>query len=127
MPHGPRLAVNLLHPMCSGTCPKRGRPSDHGPRRVKLPFFRMRLILALIVGITLVSVGSTYFDVLAHKLSLRRELVRRSELLGASLQPQVEQAMAAGSDDAIRAAVTGLHRNDQALGLAVFAPNGRLI
>ncbi len=32
-----------------------------------MPFFRMRLILALIAGITLVSVGSTYFDVLAHK------------------------------------------------------------
>jgi trehalose 6-phosphate synthase len=43
-----------------------------------MPFFRMRLIVALALGITLVSVASTYFDVLSHKLVLRRELERRS-------------------------------------------------
>ena len=42
-----------------------------------MQFFRMRLILALIVGVTLVSVGSTYFEVLAHKHMLRRDLERR--------------------------------------------------
>jgi trehalose 6-phosphate synthase len=87
----------------------------------------MRLILTLIVGITLASVGSTYFDVLAHKISLRRELERRSAWLGASLQPEMEQAAASGSLDAINAAVLRLHRTDQALGLAVYAPGGRLL
>ena len=38
--------------------------------------FRIRLILALIAGITLVSLASTYFEVLAQKHVLRRELVR---------------------------------------------------
>ena len=92
-----------------------------------MPFFRMRLILALIVGITLVSIGSTYFDVLAHKHALRRELVRRSQWLGASLQPQIEQAAATGSEDRIASAVQHLHRGDQALGIAVFNPGGRLL
>jgi alpha,alpha-trehalose-phosphate synthase [UDP-forming] len=92
-----------------------------------LPFFRMRLILALIVGITLVSVGSTYFDVLAHKISLRRELERRSGWLGTSLQPQIEQAVASGDENAIRDAVTRLHRSDEALGLAVYNPGGRML
>jgi alpha,alpha-trehalose-phosphate synthase [UDP-forming] len=92
-----------------------------------MPFFRIRLILALIVAITLVSVASTYFDVLAHKLVLRRELQRRSAWLGASLQPGVEQAVATGNVDAINAALMRLHRPDQDLGLAVYAPGGRLL
>jgi hypothetical protein len=87
----------------------------------------MRLILTLIMGITLVSVGSTYFDVLAHKLSLRRELERRSAWLGASLQPEMEQVAGGGNLDAIHAAVLRLHRTDQALGLAVYNPEGRLL
>ena len=76
-----------------------------------MPFFRIRLILALIVAITLVSVASTYFDVLAHKLVLRRELQRRSAWLGASLQPGVEQAVATGNVDAINAALMRLQRS----------------
>jgi len=91
-----------------------------------MQLFRMRLILALIAGITLVSVGSTYFDVLAHKLALRRELVRRSQWLGGVLQPQLEQAAAGGGLDAMSAALDKLHRGDQALGLAVYDPSGRL-
>ena len=74
-----------------------------------MPFFRMRLILALALGITLISVASTYFDVLSHKLVLRRELERRSVWLGASLQPQMEQALSAGGD-ALSAAVAQMQR-----------------
>jgi alpha,alpha-trehalose-phosphate synthase [UDP-forming] len=92
-----------------------------------MPFFRIRLILALVVGITLVSIASTYFDVLAHKLVLRRELARRSAWLGASLQPEIEQAVATGQLDAINAALQRLHRRDADLGLAVYAPGGRLL
>ena len=92
-----------------------------------MPFFRMRLILALIAGITLVSVGSTYFDVLAHKLFLRRELVRRSAWLGASLEPELEQAIAAGGVDPINAALKHLQRPDETLGLAVYDREGELL
>ncbi len=46
--------------------------------------FRLRLILALIAGVTLVSVASTYFEVLAHKHVLRQELERRSRWIGES-------------------------------------------
>ena len=92
-----------------------------------MPFFRMRLILALIVGITLVSVGSTYFDVLAHKHVLRRELERRGAWLGAGLQPGMEQALASGRVDAINAELERLHHPDETLGLAVYAPGGRLL
>ena len=92
-----------------------------------MPFFRMRLILALIAGVTLVSVGSTYFDVLAHKLVLRQELQRRSAGLGASLQPEMEQAIASGRTEAITAALLRLQRPDRTLGLAIYNPGGRLL
>jgi trehalose 6-phosphate synthase len=88
-----------------------------------MPFFRMRLILALIICITLVSVGSTYFDVLAHKHVLRQELERNSTWLGTSLQPQMEQAVASGNDDVIKATVERLH-HAETLGLAVYSPAG---
>ena len=89
-----------------------------------MPFFRMRLILALALGITLISVASTYFDVLSHKLVLRRELERRSVWLGASLQPQMEQALSAGGD-ALSAAVAQMQRPDETLALAVYGTNGQ--
>jgi trehalose 6-phosphate synthase len=47
--------------------------------------FRLRLILALIAGVTLVSVASTYFEVLAHKHALRKELEQRSTWMGPSI------------------------------------------
>jgi len=74
-----------------------------------MPFFRMRLILALIVGTTWFSVGSTYFDVLAHKLALRRELIRQTALLGTILQPEMEQGVASGNVDAINASLLRHH------------------
>ena len=89
--------------------------------------FRLRLILALITGITLVSVGSTYFEVLAHKHMLRVDLERRTAWLGTSMQLDIEQAMAAGRLDAIEVALTRLRNTDDALGLAVYNPEGRLL
>ena len=92
-----------------------------------MPFFRMRLILALIVGTTLVSVGSTYFDVLAHKLALRRELIRQTALLGTILQPEMEQGVASGNVDAINASLVRHQRSGEALGIAIYNPGGRLV
>ena len=58
--------------------------------------FRLRLTLALVVCVTLVSVASTYFEVLAHKHLLREDLERRTMWLGSSIQPDFEHAIAAG-------------------------------
>ncbi len=59
-------------------------------------FFRVRLILALIASVTLVSVASTYFDVLAHRHVLREDLERRTKWMGRSIQPDIQNALAAG-------------------------------
>jgi len=89
--------------------------------------FRLRLILALIVGVTVVSVASTYFDVLAHKHTMRRDLEQRTALLGASLQPEIEAALAGDRVDGIAATVARLHPFDEALGLAVYDPQASLL
>ena len=59
-------------------------------------FFRLRLILVLIAGVTLVSVASTYFEVLAHKHMMREDLERRTAQQAASLLPEVQQAFTGG-------------------------------
>src|SRR5579863_5530478 len=92
-----------------------------------MQFFRMRLILALIAGVTVVSLASTFFDVLAHKHLLRTELERRTAVLGADLQRQLEPVMAQNQTGLIQATVEQLHTYGEAMGVAVFTPQGRLL
>ena len=92
-----------------------------------MQFFRIRLILALIAGVTLVSVASSYFDVLAHKHSMRQDLERRTVVLGDLLAPGIEQAVAGDQVDGIAGAVARLHSSVAALALAVYNPQGRLL
>jgi trehalose 6-phosphate synthase len=92
-----------------------------------MQFFRMRLILALVVGITLVSVASTYFEVLAHKHSLRLELQRRTAWLSKGLQSDMGKAVAGGQTAEIAAEAARRRSQDQALGLAIFDARGKLV
>jgi trehalose 6-phosphate synthase len=87
-------------------------------------FFSVRLILALFAGITLVSVASTYFEVLAHKLTLRRDLEQRTVWLGRSLQLDLKDVLARGQIGEISARMVQLRSRDEALGLALYDPNG---
>jgi trehalose 6-phosphate synthase len=88
--------------------------------------FRMRLILALIVGITLLSLASTYFEVLARKHALRRELEHRTGWLGTSLQPYMEEALSTGSTPQITAVAQELRRHEESIGLAIYDIKGSL-
>ena len=90
-------------------------------------FFRLRLVVALVVGITLISVGSTYFDVLAHKRSLRRDLARRTQWYGAGLQAQIEQQMSTGDEDALPGLLQRLRQKPDQPSLAVFGADGALL
>ena len=60
----------------------------------------VRLIVSLIVGITIVSSGFSYYEVLGEKRALRSDLERRAELFGESLAGNVEQAWNADSKNA---------------------------
>ena len=50
----------------------------------------VRLIVSLILGVTLVSLFSTYYEVRREKQGLRNDLERRAEVLGESLVGNVE-------------------------------------
>jgi len=89
--------------------------------------FRLRLILALIAGITVVSVASTYFEMLARKHVLRHELEVRTGWLGTSLQPYVERALTAGITPEIAALASELRSHQEAMGLAFYDAKGNLI
>jgi trehalose 6-phosphate synthase len=90
-------------------------------------FFRMRLILALIAGVTLVSVASTYFEVLAHKHMLRQDLERRTAQKATSLLPEIEQALASGQAARLATETARLRTREAALGLGVYDLQGRLL
>jgi len=89
--------------------------------------FRLRLILALIAGVTLLSIGSTYFEVLEHKHVLRQELEWRSSWMGASLRPGMEQALAQGNGAAIPALIASAKAQTGALGIGIYDPQSHLI
>ena len=50
----------------------------------------LRLTISLIVGITLISLLSSYYEVRFQKQGLRRDLEQRAEVLGESLADKVE-------------------------------------
>ncbi|HEY2467929.1 MAG TPA: trehalose-6-phosphate synthase [Terracidiphilus sp.] len=89
--------------------------------------FRLRLILALIAGVTLLSIGSTYFEVLEHKHVLRQELEWRSGWMGASLRPEMEQALAQETPDGIPVLVASARAQTGALGVGIYDPQGRIV
>lgn len=74
-----------------------------------MKFFRIRLILALVMGVTLISVASTYFEVLAHKHVLRQELELRTAWLSKSLQSEMEKVVAGGQSAEIAAEIGRAH------------------
>lgn len=89
--------------------------------------FHLRLILALVAGITLISIASTYFEVLARKHVLHRELERRTGWLGTGIQPYIESSLLAGQTPQITALAAELRAHNEALGLAIFDASGKLI
>ena len=87
----------------------------------------MRLILALIASVTLVSAASTYFDVLAHRHVLREELARRTKWMGVSIEPDVEGALATGDPTALPGLAQLLKSGTGAVGLAIYDASGNML
>ena len=90
-------------------------------------FFRLRLVAALLAGITLISVGSTYFDVLAHKHTLRSDLARRTQWFGAGLQPLIEQQLMMGPQEDLPRVLQNLRQYPDQPSLAVYDTGGILL
>jgi trehalose 6-phosphate synthase len=89
--------------------------------------FRLRLILALIASVTIVSAASTYFDVLAHRHSLRLELENRTKWMGLSVEPDLQAPLAAGDASALAGTAQLLKAGTGALGVVVYDARGQVL
>lgn len=83
-----------------------------------------RLIVSLIVGITLVSLCSSYYQVYVLARGMRRDLQRRSELLGESLSRNVERDVQRDDLATLRRTVQQFANREHLAGLAVYDPQG---
>ena len=79
-----------------------------------------RLIVSLIVGVTLVSACSSYYQVLMLKRSLRRDLQRRAEVLAESLAGNVERDLERDETAVLQRTVQHFANREHLIGLAVY-------
>jgi trehalose 6-phosphate synthase len=87
----------------------------------------IRLIISLIVGITLVSSGFSYYEVLAKKRALHTELEGSAEILGESLVGNVERSWNNGSPKELQKVLLRFGNRENLLGVAVYNRQGALV
>jgi hypothetical protein len=87
----------------------------------------VRLIVSLIFGITLVSLGFSYYQVNGEKRGLRSELQRRAEVLGESLAGNVEKSWETGSDRGLQRLVQRFGNREHLLGVAIYDRQNGLV
>jgi trehalose-6-phosphate synthase len=91
-----------------------------------------RLIVSLILGITLVSFGFSYYEVLGQKRTLRNEMEHRAEMLGESLVGNVERSWNASSESAksdkgLQQLVQQFANREHLLGVVIYDRQGAAI
>jgi alpha,alpha-trehalose-phosphate synthase [UDP-forming] len=86
-----------------------------------------RLIVSLIVGITLVSLGFSYYEVVVQKRALRSDLERRAEVLSESLAGNVEKSWENGSERGLQRLVQRFGNREHLLGVAVYDRQGKAV
>src|SRR6266536_345966 len=86
-----------------------------------------RLIISLIIGVTVVSLCSSGYEVWVGKRNLRRDLQRRAEVLAESLARNVERDIEKGSVHSLRRIVQRFANRENLIGLAVYDPQGHII
>ena len=87
----------------------------------------IRLIVSLIVGITLVSLSSSYYEALGEKRALSRDLERRAEVLGESLAGNVESDLEQDSAQDLQRIVEHFGNREHLSGLAIYGRQGDLL
>jgi alpha,alpha-trehalose-phosphate synthase [UDP-forming] len=87
----------------------------------------VRLIVSLIVGITLVSLAFSYYEVLGEKRVLRSDLERRAEVLGESVAGNVEKSLEVDSGRSLQRLVQHFGSREHLLGIAVYDREGKAL
>ena len=86
----------------------------------------IRLIVSLILGITLVSLVSSYYEVRAQKRSLRQDLEHRAEVLAESLAQNVEPYFGKGSRR-LQKIVSQFGNREHLAGVAIIDRQGTVL
>src|SRR5579864_2028717 len=87
----------------------------------------VRLIVSLIIGVTLVSLCTSYYQVLVLNRSLQKDLRRRAEVLGESLARNVERDLDRNAQNTLQRTVQQFANREHLAGLAVYDPQGHPI
>jgi len=86
-----------------------------------------RLIVSLIIGITLVSLCTSYYQVMVLNRGLQKDLQRRAEVLGESLGRNVERDLERDAQHTLQKTVQQFANREHLAGLAVYDPQGNPI
>jgi trehalose-6-phosphate synthase len=89
-----------------------------------LRLLSVRLIVSLIVGITIVSLAFSYFQVLRQEHGLRNELERQADVLGESIAGNVEKSWDSGPKGMQRL-VQRYAKREHLVGVAVYDRDGK--
>ncbi len=87
----------------------------------------LRLIVALVVGITLVSTASSWYEVRQQKQSLYADLERKADTLADGLTNTAELMLLTNNRDAISRLSEQFHNRGQLLGITMLDANGQLL
>ena len=83
-----------------------------------------RLIVALVVGVTLVSLASSWYEVRSQKDALRAELERQAGTLGDNLAGRAELYLQLGDRARLEQMVRQFSDREHLLGIGVYEPDG---
>ena len=87
----------------------------------------LRLIVSLILGITVISLIFSYYQVVGEKRSLRNELERRAEVLAESFAGNVEKSGGLDSGREIQKLVQRSGSGEHMLGVAIYDRQGKAV
>jgi trehalose-6-phosphate synthase len=86
-----------------------------------------RLIVALVVGVTLVSVASSWYEVRSQKDALRSDLERKAATLGESLGATAQLYLQSGDRDGLEEMVERFGNREHLIGLGVYGSDGSVL
>jgi alpha,alpha-trehalose-phosphate synthase [UDP-forming] len=86
-----------------------------------------RLIISLIIGVTLVSLCTSYYQARVLNQGLQKDLRRRAEVLGESLSSNVEHDLQRDAQKTLKRTVQQFANREHLAGLAVYDPQGQPI
>src|ERR1035437_1657671 len=87
----------------------------------------LRLIVALIVGVTVVSLALSWYEVQAEKNSLRHDLEHKAEMLDESLAANAELYLETGNRPGLEQMAQRFSNRDHLIGIGIYGRDGSVL